>query len=217
MENNSSKIMSKVFLWMFIGLAITFVTGRLIANNPDAIETIFTGNKVFILAIVELVLVIWLSARINKMSATSAKVMFIIYSFVSGLTFSSIFIVYQIESIIYVFLATSLIMLVFALLGYFTKIDLTKLGTFLFMALIGVIIMSIIGIFVGSESYFIGIAIASVVIFIGFIAFDVQKIKRMYETNMIPEDNLAIYGALQLYLDFINIFIDLLRIFGRDN
>jgi FtsH-binding integral membrane protein len=77
--------------------------------------------------------------------------------------------------------------------------------------------MSIIGIFVGSESYFIGIAIATVVIFIGFIAFDVQKIKNMYETNMIPEENLAIYGALQLYLDFINIFIELLRIFGRDN
>ena len=217
MENTSSKIMSKVFLWMFIGLAVTFVTGRLIANNPSAIEEIFTGSRVFILAIIELVLVIWLSARIQKMSATSAKILFIVYSFVTGLTFSSIFIVYEISSIIYVFLATSLIMLIFALLGYFTKIDLTKFGTFLMMAIIGVIIMGIISIFVNNETFSLGIAIASVVIFIGFIAFDVQKIKRMYETNMIPEDNLAIYGALQLYLDFINIFIDLLRLFGRDN
>ncbi len=217
MENTSSKIMSKVFLWMFIGLAVTFVTGRLIANNPEAIEEIFTGSKVIILAIIELVLVIWLSARIQKMSATSAKILFIIYSFVTGLTFSSIFIVYEIESIIYVFLATSLIMLIFALLGYFTKIDLTKLGTFLFMAIIGILIMGIISIFVNSESFSLGIAIASVVVFIGFIAFDVQKIKKMYEYNMIPEENLAIYGALQLYLDFINIFIDLLKIFGRDN
>lgn len=217
MENTSSKIMSKVFLWMFIGLAVTFVTGRLIANNPSAIEEIFTGSRVFILAIVELVLVIWLSARIQKMSATSAKILFIVYSFVTGLTFSSIFIVYKIESIIYVFLATALIMLIFALLGYFTKIDLTKFGTFLMMAIIGVIIMGIISIFVNNETFSLGIAIASVVIFIGFIAFDVQKIKKMYEYNMIPEDNLAIYGALQLYLDFINIFIDLLRIFGRDN
>lgn len=217
MENTSSKIMSKVFLWMFIGLAVTFVTGRLIANNPSAIEEIFTGSRVFILAIVELVLVIWLSARIQKMSATSAKILFIVYSFVTGLTFSSIFIVYEIESIIYVFLATALIMLIFALLGYFTKIDLTKFGTFLMMAIIGVIIMGIISIFVNNETFSLGIAIASVVIFIGFIAFDVQKIKKMYEYNMIPEDNLAIYGALQLYLDFINIFIDLLRIFGRDN
>lgn len=217
MENTSSKIMSKVFLWMFIGLAVTFVTGRLIANNPSAIEEIFTGSRVFILAIVELVLVIWLSARIQKMSATSAKILFIVYSFVTGLTFSSIFIVYKIESIIYVFLATALIMLIFALLGYFTKIDLTKFGTFLMMAIIGVIIMGIISIFVNNETFSLGIAIASVVIFIGFIAFDVQKIKKMYEYNMIPEDNLAIYGALQLYLDFINIFIDLLRIFGNDN
>ena len=213
----NSKIMSKVFLWMCIGLAVTFVTGRLIANNPSAIEEIFTGSKVFILAIVEIVLVIWLSARITKMSATSAKILFIVYSFVTGLTFSSIFIVYEISSIIYVFLATSLIMLIFALLGYFTKIDLTKLGTFLLMAIIGVIIMGVINIFVGNEQFSLGLAIASVVIFVGFIAFDVQKIKRLYEANMMPEDNLAIYGALQLYLDFINIFIDLLRIFGRDN
>ena len=217
MENTSSKIMSKVFLWMFIGLAITFVTGRLIANSPDMIEEIFTGNKVFILAIIEVVLVIWMSARIQKMSSTTAKILFIVYSFLTGLTFSSIFIVYEIESIIYVFLATSLIMLIFALLGYFTKIDLTKLGTFLFMAIIGIIIMGIISIFVDNETFSLGIAIASVVVFIGFIAFDVQKIKRMYDANMIPEDNLAIYGALQLYLDFINIFIDLLRIFGNDN
>lgn len=213
----NSKIMSKVFLWMFIGLAVTFVTGRLIANNPTAIEEIFTGSRVFILAIIELVLVIWLSARITKMSATSAKILFIVYSFVTGLTFSSIFIVYEISSIIYVFLATSLIMLIFALLGYFTKIDLTKLGTFLIMAIVGIIIMSIINIFVGNESFSLGIAIASVIIFVGFIAYDVQKIKNLYDTDLIPEENLAIYGALQLYLDFINIFIDLLRIFGRDN
>ena len=213
----NSKIMSKVFLWMCIGLAVTFITGRLIANNPDAIMEIFTGNKVFILAIIEIVLVIWLSVRITKMSALSAKILFLVYSFVTGLTFSSIFIVYDISLIMYVFLATSLIMFIFAMLGYFTKVDLTKLGTFLFMALIGVIVMGIIGIFMGGESYFLIISVISVVIFVGFIAYDVQKIKNLYETKAIPEENLAIYGALQLYLDFINIFIDLLRIFGRDN
>lgn len=213
----NSKIMSKVFLWMCIGLAVTFITGRLIANSPTAIEEIFTGSKVLILAIVEIVLVIILSARIHKMSATTAKILFIVYSFVTGLTFSSIFIVYEISSIIYVFLATSLIMFIFAMLGYFTKIDLTKLGTFLLMAIIAIIVMSIINIFIGSESFSLGLCIASVVIFVGFIAFDVQKIKRLYEANIIPEENLAIYGALQLYLDFINIFIDLLRIFGNDN
>jgi hypothetical protein len=213
----SQRIMPKVFLWMCIGLAITFVTGSIISNNPSAVLEIFKGRNVFILAVVEVILVIWLSARITKMSALSAKIMFILYSFVSGLTFSSIFIVYEISSIIYVFLATSIIMLVFALLGYFIKLDLTKLGTYLFMAIIGVLIMMIINLFVRSESFSIGIAIISVVIFVAYIAYDVQKIKHLFESNALPEDNLAIYGALQLYLDFINIFIDLLRIFGRDN
>lgn len=211
------KIMPKVFLWMCIGLAVTFVTGSVIANNPSAVIEIFKGGNVFILAIVEIALVIFLSARISKMSATTAKLMFILYSFVTGLTFSSIFIVYEISSIIYVFLATSIIMLLFAFLGYTTKLDLTKLGTYLFMAIIGVLVMMIINLFVGSESFSIGIAVLSVVIFVGYIAYDVQKIKYLFETNVIPEENLAIYGALQLYLDFINIFIDLLRIFGRDN
>ena len=93
--------------------------------------------------------------------------------------------------------------------------DLTKLSTFLLMALIGIIIMSIINIFVGSEQFSLIIAIISVLVFVIYIAFDIQKIKRMYEANYMQEDNLAIYGALQLYLDFINIFIDLLRIFGN--
>ena len=211
------RVMPKVFLWMCIGLAVTFITGSVIASNPSTVIEVFKGNNVFLLAIVELVLVIWLSARISKMSATSAKIMFIVYSFVSGLTFSSIFVVYDISSIIFVFLATAIIMLIFALLGYFTKLDLTKLGTYLFMAIIGLLIMMIINLFVGSESFSLGIAIVSIIIFVGFIAFDVQKIKRMVEMEALPEDNIAIYGALQLYLDFINIFIDLLKIFGRDN
>lgn len=209
-----SKIMSKVFLWMFIGLAVTFATGSVVANNPSMVLEIFKTVPLIFLAIIELVLVIWLSARITKMSSTSAKFMFILYSFVSGLTFSSIFIVYNISAIIYVFLATALIMLIFALIGYFTKLDLTKISTFLFMAIVGVIIMSLINIFVGSEQFSLTIAIISVLVFVIFIAYDVQSIKKLAESE-IPEENLAIYGALQLYLDFINIFIDLLRIFAN--
>ena len=212
-----SKIMSKVFFWMFIGLAVTFVTGSVVANNPDMVLEIFKGGNVFILGIIEIVLVIWLSARITKMSSTSAKIMFILYSFVTGLTFSSIFIVYNISSIIYVFLATSIIMLLFALFGYFTKIDLLKFSTFLFVGILGIIIMGIINLFVGSETFSLAICAISIVLFMIYIAFDIQSIKRLYNRGDIPEDNVAIYGALQLYLDFINIFIDLLRIFGKDN
>lgn len=212
---NNSKIMSKVFLWMFIGLAVTFLTGSYIANDPSLILEIFEGGSVFLIFIVELAIVIFLTARIHKMKPLTAKIMFLLYSFVTGLTFASVFVVYDITSIIYVFLATSLIMLVFAALGYFTKLDLTKLSTFLFMAIIGILIMSIINIFVGNEQLSLGICIISVLVFIVYIAFDVQKVKQLYEQNVLPEDNLAIYGALQLYLDFINIFLDLLRIFGN--
>ena len=210
------KIIPKVFLWMFIGLAVTFGTGSIIANNPSAVTEIFKGSSVFILVIVEIALVIFLSARIGKMSGTAAKAVFIIYSLVTGLTFSSIFVVYEISSIIYVFLATSLVMLIFALLGYYTKLDLTKLGTYLFMAIIGVVIVSIINIFVGSESLSLGICIITLIVFIAYIAYDIQVIKRKYEEQSLPEDNLAIYGALQLYLDFINIFIRLLELFGKE-
>ena len=210
-----NKIFSKVFMWMFIGLAITFGTGYYVSVNPNMLFNVF-GSYYWILIIAEIVVVIWLSARIRKMKTMTAKILFCLYSFLTGLTFSSIFVVYQITSIVYVFGITSIIFLIFALIGYFTKIDLTKLGTYLFMALLGVIICSIINMFVGSETFDLGITIVCLIVFIAYIAFDIQVIKR--NLYMIPEeDNLAIYGALQLYLDFINIFLRLLRIFGRNN
>lgn len=212
-----NKIMPKVFLWMFIGLAVTFFTGSFIASKPSMILDIFKPSTVLILGIVELVIVIFLTARIHKMNPSTAKIMFILYSFVSGITFSSIFVVYNISSIIYVFLATSLLMLIFSLIGYFTKMDLTKIGTFLFMAIIGILLMCIINIFVNSAEFNFAICVISVIVFVIYIAFDVQKIKRIYLSESMEEDNIAIYGALQLYLDFINIFLDLIRIFGDNN
>ena len=209
----SNKIFSKVFMWMFIGLAITFGIGYYVSINPNMLFNVF-GSYYWVLLIAEIVVVIWLSARIRKMKPMTAKILFCLYSFLTGLTFSSIFVVYKISSIIYVFGITALIFLIFALIGYFTKIDLTKLGTYLFMALLGVIICSIINIFVGSAKFDLGITIVCLLIFIAYIAYDIQIIKR--NLYLIPEeDNLAIYGALQLYLDFINIFLRLLQLFGR--
>lgn len=208
-----NKIFSKVFMWMFIGLAITFGTGYYVSVNPNMIFNVF-GSYYWILIIAEIVVVIWLSARIRKMKPMTAKILFCLYSFLTGLTFSSIFVVYQITSIVYVFGITSIIFLIFALIGYFTKIDLTKLGTYLFMALLGVIICSIINIFVKSSAFDLGLTIICLIIFIAYIAYDVQIIKRnLYMIT--EEDNLAIYGALQLYLDFINIFLRLLQLFGK--
>lgn len=208
-----NKIFSKIFFWMFIGLAITFGVGYYVSINENMLYNVFSTYYIFLI-IAELVVVIWLSARINKMQPTTAKILFCVYSFITGLTFSSIFVVYEMMSIMYVFGITSIIFLIFALIGYYTNIDLTKIGVYLFMMLIGVIICSIINIFVGSYKFDLVLTIICLVVFIIYIAYDIQVIKRkMY--NIANEDNFAIFGALQLYLDFINIFIRLLQLFGK--
>ena len=213
MEDN--KLISKSFLWMCIGLLVTFVTGFGVASNERMLENIFNGSSFWLFVVLEFVLVIVLSWRCMKMSPVAAKICFILYAFVSGLTFSSIFVVYDIASIMMVFLVSSVIFGVMAFIGYKTNVDLSKLGFYLMMGLIAVIIVSVINIFIGSNGLEIALSIICVLLFIGITAFDVQKIKSL-EGSELPEDNLAIYGALELYLDFINIFIDLIRIIGEN-
>lgn len=209
----SNKIFTKVFLWMFIGLAITFCVGYYISLNEIMFANVF-GKCYYLLIIAELVVVIVLSARIRRMSSMTAKIMFCLYSFLTGLTFSSIFLLYNLMSIIYVFGITALIFLVFALIGYFTKIDLTKIGVYLFMLILAILICETINIFVKSAAFDFVLVVICLIVFIIYIAYDIQVIKRnLFAID--SEDNLAIYGALQLYLDFINIFIRLLRLFGR--
>ena len=208
-----NKIFSKIFFWMFIGLAITFGIGYYVSINENMLYNVFSKYYIFLI-IAELVVVIWLSARIRKMQPTTAKLLFCAYSFLTGLTFSSIFVVYKMTSIVMVFGITSLIFLIFALIGYFTKLDLTKIGTYLFMVLLGVIICTIINMFVGSETFDLALTIVCLIVFIVYVAYDINIIKRnLYAIE--EDDNLAIYGALQLYLDFINIFLRLLQLFGR--
>ena len=209
-----NKLMSKSFLWMFIGLLTTFATGYFVAHNESMLISIFSGYAYFIFAIVEIALVIFLSARVHKMKTTTARICFLLYSFISGLTFSSIFVVYEITSILYVFLIAALVFLVFGLIGYFTNIDLTKFGSFLLMALFAVIICLIVNIFIGSEKFDLALTIVSLLIFLGFTAYDVQRIKRAADYDL-PEDNLSIICALNLYLDYINIFMDLLNLIGN--
>jgi FtsH-binding integral membrane protein len=205
-----NKVLSKSFLWMAIGLLVTFATGFVVANNPNMLFKIFSGGMQLILLIVELGLVIYLSSRVYKMSESKAKVMFLLYAFVSGLTFSINFIYYEIASVFYVFLIAAALFGLMAFIGHSTKIDLTKFGTYLFMALIGTIIASLINIFLGNSMLDLIITIIILIVFLGVTAYDVQKIKRL--TNV---PNGSIHGALDLYLDFINIFISLLRLFGN--
>lgn len=207
------KIYSKVFLWMFIGLLLTFVTGIYVSTNENILRFIFGGSGYIFIIIAELATVIFLTARIRKMSATAARISFLLYSFLTGLTFSSIFIIYELSSILIIFLVAAILFGIFALIGKFTNIDLTKFGTFLIMGLLGIVICYIINIFLGNETFDIIITSISLLLFLGYTAYDIQKIK--YLENTIDEDNLAIYGALELYLDFINILLDLLRLFGK--
>ena len=215
MVNNQT--LSKTFGWMFIGLLVTFLTGYVVSLNENMLYNIMSTWGMILCIVVELGLVIFLSARITKMQPTTAKISFLLYSFVSGLTFSSIFMVYSLNSIMYVFLITAVVFAIFAAIGAFTKIDLTKIGSYLLMALLAIIICTIVNIFLNSTSFDLFLSIIIIIVFIGFTAYDVQRLKRISGTGIINEENLAIYGALELYLDFINLFLELLRLFGSSH
>ena len=206
------EIYSKMFGWMFIGLLVTFLTGYVVSNSYD-ILLIVAQVPFLIYAIIEIGLVIFFSLKIRTMSSITAKICFLIYSFVTGLTFSYLFLAYELYSLIYVFGITSILFGIFALIGYFTKIDLSKFSTFLFMGLLAIIICSLVNMFVGNETFDLVLTIIGIVIFLGYTAYDIQKVK--YNLDTFPSDNLAIYGALELYLDFINLFLKLLSLFGK--
>lgn len=205
---------SKIFMWMCIGLLVTFATGFFVSTNENMLVSIFSSGMYFILIIAELATVIFLTARLHKMSETTAKISFILYSFLTGLTFSSIFVVYELTSIIYVFLVSALLFGVFAVIGATTNIDLSKIGTILLMLLFGIIICTLINMFIGSESFDLVLCIIGLIVFMIYVAYDMQKIKQL--ESIYDGDKIAIIGALELYLDFINIFLRLLELFGKN-
>jgi hypothetical protein len=213
-----NQIYSKVFTWLFVGLLVTFGVGyltlELAISNETFFNLIFSTGGYWFIAIAEIVIAIYLSARIYKMQGSTAKILYLAYCALTGLTFSALFVIFDVVSIIYVFLATAIIFGVFALIGKNTKIDLSKLGIYLFMALLGIIILEVINIFWANSTLDMVVCIVALIVFVGYIAYDMQKIKRLSMAN-IPEENLAIIGAFNLYLDFINIFIRLLELFGK--
>ena len=209
-----NKLFSKVFAWMFIGLIITFATGFYVAMHPNMLYNIFSTGLHFGLLILEIVLVVWLSARSHKMKFSTASIVYVIYSVVTGLTFSSFFVIYELGSIMFIFALTALLFGIFALLGYTTNTDLSKFSTIFLMGLIGIILATIINIFLNNSMLEIIISCVSIILFLGITAHDIQKIKAL--SNVITDENaIAIIGALDLYLDFINIFIDLIKLFGK--
>lgn len=215
----NNKLLTKVFGWMVLGLLVTFGTGFLVSHNENILINVLSGPGLLGIFIMEIALVLFLSFRISKMSPGVARVSFILYSFVNGLFFSTYFVEFDVASLIFIFLVTAIVFAIFAALGIVTKMDLSKLSTYLFMGLIGIIICGIINIFIGSSTVDFVLSIIGIILFVGYTAYDVKVIMNTEKFDLIPEDNLAIYGALQLYLDFINLFIRLIEIFGksRDN
>ena len=221
LEKNAtmSVLMRKVYTWMAMALVITGICAYGVANSPALLSLIYGSSMtIVILCIAEFGLVVWLSARIGKMSLTTATMMFIIYSVLNGVTLSFIFLAYTQASIAKVFFITAGTFGLMALVGHTTKVDLSKMGGILLMALIGVIIASVVNIFIKSTGFDFILSIITVLIFVGLTAYDTQKIKEMLlmasDTGETAQ-KVALMGALSLYLDFINLFIHLLRIFGK--
>ncbi len=207
------KILPQVFGWMFLGLLITFISAYIVSINTNMLIKIYSGGFYWVFVIAELILAGVLSIRIGKMKGITATCLYLFYTFLTGLTLSLIFVAYEMSSIIIVFLVTALLFGIFALIGKFTKIDLSKLGTYLFMGLIGILILYLINIFIANETIDMIGCILGIIIFLGYVAFDIQRILKSEGT--LENRNLAIIGAFSLYLDFINIFIDLLNLFGN--
>lgn len=210
--------MSKVYTWMSGGLAITGLIAMWVASTPSLVATIIENRFVFFgLIIGEILLVGYLVTRIQKMSAQRAALIFTGYAVLNGLTLSVIFLAYSLGSIASTFFVTAGTFAVMSIYGYYTKKDLSSWGNILFMALIGIIIASVVNFFMQSEMLYWLITYAGVLIFVGLTAYDTQKIKNMSgleASGSEGEAKGAIIGALMLYLDFINLFLFLLRIFG---
>lgn len=217
MDNNKmSKFFSSVYLWMFLGLLVSGGIAYYTAVTPSMIRFVYQGYTWILL--LEIIVVIAFTALRKKASPLVAKILFITYSGISGLTLSSIFLVYKIESIGMVFISAALMFGLMAVYGYVTKNSLSSFGKVLLFALIAIIIMSIINIFAGNSAFSIFISIVSIVVFLGLTAYDMQALKSMYNYYANDEaelNKIAIYGALDLYLDFINIFLNLLNLFGK--
>lgn len=216
-SNAVSSLFKSVYLQMAAALAITGLTAWVVANNTSILSAIF-GNpaSVWVILGVQIGLVIWLSARVWKMSMTTATILFTLYSIVTGVSLSLIFLIYDLGTISAAFFTTAGTFLAMSLIGYTTKMNLAKVGSVLYMLLIGLIIATVVNIFLASSSLYWIITYAGVGIFTGLMAYDTYRLRQIFtQYGQVDEmgQKLALMGAFTLYLDFINLFLYLLRIF----
>ncbi|MBR5467509.1 MAG: Bax inhibitor-1/YccA family protein [Bacteroidaceae bacterium] len=213
-------LMRNVYIWMTCGLLMTGLTAMIIAKDYNLINTIFNTNLYWLLLIAEIGLVFFISSMINRISFVTAGLLFAIYSIINGATLSIIMLAYTQESIAQTFFVTAGTFGGMSLVGFFIKKDLSAMGRILIMALIGLIVASIVNIFWDNDMFTSILNYVGVIIFVGLTAYDTQKIKNMmleaqhYGVND-QTNKIALLGSLTLYLDFVNLFLYLLRIFGR--
>ena len=211
--------MLRVYNYMVSGLALTGVVAFGVANTPVLFNAIFGTGMAWVVMLAPLGVVFFLSARMHKMSFAAAQTWFWVFAGLMGISLATIFVAYTGTSIARVFFITAGTFAAMSLYGYTTKRDLTGLGSFLFMGLIGIIIASLVNLFLASSALHFAISVIGVLIFVGLTAYDTQKIKEMYAESDGTEvmGKKAVMGALRLYLDFINLFLMLLRLFGSRN
>jgi FtsH-binding integral membrane protein len=213
-------VLRHVYAWMTLGLFITAGIAAFVSATP--LFQVLTGQPFifFGLLILELALVIGLSWGIKRISTTTAISLFLLYAALNGLTLSTLFVAYSLGSIAFTFIASAAMFGAMSIIGYITKIDLSKMGTFLWMGLIGLVIAMIVNIFWANSALGWIVTFAGILLFLGLTVFDTQRIKRMTATALQQGDenieaHIGILGALSLYLDFINLFLFLLRLTGR--
>ena len=212
-----ARFMRGVYGWMCGGLAITAATAWLVAGSPALVAAIFGNRLLFwVLVIAQLGIVFTLSARVERMAASTASLLFIAYSALTGVTLSSILLVFTGESVFSTFIVTAGMFGALAAYGTVTRRELSGLGQFLFMGLIGVVLASIVGLFWHNDGLQFMISFIGVIVFAGLTIYDAQRLKELaFATSAGPTSGTTIVGALALYLDFINLFLFLLRFFGN--
>ena len=212
---NKNKVLSGAFEWLFVGLLLCFITSYLTSINESIIMFVYGGSRYLIFLIAEFILAIFLSIRVFKMKPITAIIVYLLYTILTGLTLTGILLAYTKESICFIFLATALVFGSFAIIGRFTKTDMSKWGIYLLFAIIAILILEVINIFVMNNTLNMIIGVVGILIFCAFTAYDVQKALRLSESK--APTNASIYCAFSLFLDFINLFIDFVRLFGRKN
>ena len=215
-----NSIFRKVYQFMAMGLILTALAAYLTASSPFMLQLLYTSRApMIIIAVAEIGLVIWLSAGLAKMSESTARNIFFVYSVLNGLLCSSVLLVYTGESVTKAFLSTAGMFGAMSLYGLYTQRDLTGMGSFLRMGLFGLIIAMVINMFMRSSAMELYISIFGIIIFLGLTAWDTAKIKALARNVNSRDENMtgkvAVLGTLALYLDFVNIFLYLLRLFGK--